>query len=79
MQFQEYPKWVYSDPTDAATGVLVQNAEEEAALGHPVVLGEVTVPTASFPFERTGEEFIETAAAEHKPAAPAKRTYNRRK
>ncbi len=32
----EYPKWVYSDPDDPATGVVVHSAEEEAALLGPV-------------------------------------------
>jgi hypothetical protein len=32
----EYPKWVYSDPDDPETGVVVHDAEEEAA-----VLGSV--------------------------------------
>ena len=32
MDFQEYPKYVYpNDEVDAATGVLVQGADEEAA------------------------------------------------
>lgn len=67
MQFQEYPKWVYSDPTDAATGVLVQNAEEEAALNVPAI----ETKTYDDGTTATGP------APDESPAA--KRTYNRRK
>ena len=58
MTFQEFPKWLYI----GMDGTLVDNAEEEAALGDGY---------SAFPLE-TAEEAVE-AAAEPKPRGRPRR------
>ena len=73
MEFQEYPKWIYSDPDDASTGVLVQDANQES---------ELTAPDVETKEYADGTQATGVAPLpEHSPTeqlASAKRTYTRR-